>query len=137
MQGMEGMDMSGGMNSSRGVDPTAEKNASGRLASGVAAGAAIQSTMPQMAGMDHNTMGAMDHSSMGQGSVTGMDHAALGLGAMAGSQPMAGHDMGPMDMGGSNMRDFSKHTQVKRGHGVPTHSPTPRDCNRAPRPGPE
>jgi len=127
MQGMEGMDMSGGMNSSRGVDPTAEKNASGRLASGVAAGAAIQSTMPQMAGMDHNTMGAMDHSSMGQGSVTGMDHAAMGHGAMAGSQPMAGHDMGSMDMGAMNMRDFSNAPQVKRGPGVQTISPMPMD----------
>lgn len=127
MQGMEGMDMSGGMNSSRGVDPTAEKNASGRLASGVAAGAAIQSTMPQMAGMDHNTMGAMDHSSMGQGSVTGMDHAAMGHGAMAGSQPMAGHDMGSMDMGAMNIRDFSNAPQVKRGPGVQTISPMPMD----------
>jgi len=127
MQGMEGMDMSGGMNSSRGVDPTAEKNASGRLASGVAAGAAIQSTMPQMAGMDHNTMGAMDHSSMGQGSVTGMDHAAMGHGAMAGSQPMAVHDMGSMDMGAMNIRDFSNAPQVKRGPGVQTISPMPMD----------
>ena len=127
MQGMEGMDMSGGMNSSRGVDPTAEKNASGRLASGVAAGAAIQSTKPQMAGMDHNTMGAMDHSSMGQGSVTGMDHAAMGHGAMAGSQPMAGHDMGSTDMGAMNMRDFSNAPQVKRGPGVQTISPMPMD----------
>lgn len=127
MQGMEGMDMSGGMNSPRGVDPTAEKNASGRLASGVAAGAAIQSTMPEMAGMDHNTMGAMDHSSMGQGSVTGMDHAAMGHGAMAGSQPMAGHDMGSMDMGAMNMRDFSNAPQVKRGPGVQTISPMPMD----------
>jgi FtsP/CotA-like multicopper oxidase with cupredoxin domain len=121
MQGMEGMDMSGG------VDPTAEKNASGRLASGVAAGAAIQSTKPQMAGMDHNTMGAMDHSSMGQGSVTGMDHAAMGHGAMAGSQPMAGHDMGSTDMGAMNMRDFSNAPQVKRGPGVQTISPMPMD----------
>ena len=127
MQGMEGMDMSGGMNSSRGVDPTAEKNASGRLASGVAAGAAIQSTKPQMAGMDHNTMGAMDHSSMGQGSVTGMDHAAMGHGAMAGSQPMAGHDMGSTDMGAMNMRDFYNAPQVKRGPGVQTISPMPMD----------
>ena len=127
MQGMEGMDMSGGMNSSRGVDPTAEKNASGRLASGVAAGAAIQSTKPQMAGMDHNTMGAMDHSSMGQGSVTGMDHAAMGHGAMAGSQPMAGHDMGSTDMGAMNMRDFSNAPQVKRGPGAQTISPMPMD----------
>ena len=127
MQGMEGMDMAGGMNASRGVDPTAEKNASGRLASGVAAGAAIQSTKPQMAGMDHNTMGAMDHSSMGQGSVTGMDHAAMGHGAMAGSQPMAGHDMGSTDMGAMNMRDFSNAPQVKRGPGVQTISPMPMD----------
>ena len=127
MQGMEGMDMAGGMNASRGGDPTAEKNASGRLASGVAAGAAIQSTKPQMAGMDHNTMGAMDHSSMGQGSVTGMDHAAMGHGAMAGSQPMAGHDMGSTDMGAMNMRDFSNAPQVKRGPGVQTISPMPMD----------
>src|SRR3546814_18868941 len=80
-----------------------------------------------MAGMDHNPMGAMDHSSMGQGSVTGMDHAAMGHGAMAGSQPMAGHDMGSMDMGAMNMRDFSNAPQVKRGPGVQTISPLPMD----------
>ena len=119
MQGMDGMDMSGGMSPSRGVDPTAEKNASGRLASGIAAGAATQSTMPEMAGMDHGQMGAMDHSSMAQG---GMDHAAIGHDAMAGSQPMAGHDMGAM-----NMRDFSNAPQVKRGPGVQTISPMPMD----------
>ena len=116
MQGMEGMDMSGGMNPSRGVDPTAEKNASGRLGSGIAAGAIAQSAMPEM---HDGQKGAMDHSSMAQG---GMDHAAMGHGAMAGGQPMAGHDMGTM-----NMRDFSHAPQVKRGPGVQTISPMPMD----------
>src|SRR3546814_10184386 len=51
MQGMEGMDMSAGMGSTRGVDPTAEQNASAKLATGVAAVVAPQTGM---AGMDHS-----------------------------------------------------------------------------------
>ena len=106
MPGMEGMDMSTGM---RGIDPTAEQNASARLGSGAAA-----------IGMAHDAMPGMDHSAMGHGTT---DHAAMGHGG----QSMAGHDMSGMDMDSMNMRDFSKAPQVKRGPGVQTVSPMPMD----------
>ena len=57
MPGMEGMDMSDG---ARGVDPTAEQNASARLATGAGA---------PMAGMDHGAMQGMDHGGMDMGSM--------------------------------------------------------------------
>ena len=114
MPGMQGMDMSG---SNRGVDPTAEKNASGRLAKG-AAGAMV--AQPETGGMDHSQMSGMDHSSMGH-DMTSMDHSAMGH-SMTGNKPMAGHDMGSM-----NMRDFSNAPQVKRDPGVQTIAPMPMD----------
>jgi FtsP/CotA-like multicopper oxidase with cupredoxin domain len=108
MPGMEGMDMSGGgMSPMRGVDPTAEKNPSAKLAT---AGAGA------MAGMDHSNMAGM---AAGGGAMPGMDHSA-----MAG-QP--GMDMGSMEMGPMNMRDFSKAPQVKKSPGVQTISPMPMD----------
>jgi hypothetical protein len=94
MPGMEGMDMSGG---ARDADPTAEQNASAKLATG--GGAA-------MGAMDHGAMPGMDH-----GSMPGMDH-----GAMAG-----------MDHGSMKMRDFSNAPQVRKGPGVQTISPMPMD----------
>ena len=119
MPGMEGMDMSGGgMSPMRGVDPTAEKNASAKLtvagAAPMAMGAAPGGTA--MAGMDHSNMAGM---AAGGGAMAGMDHSA-----MAG-QP--GMDMGSMEMGPMNMRDFSKAPQVKRSPGVQTISPMPMD----------
>lgn len=116
MQGMEGMNMSAGAGSTRGVDPTAEQNASAKLATGVAAAVASQTGM---AGMDHSNMQGMPGNS---GTMQGMDHSAMGHGAMAGDQSMAG-----MDMSSMNMRDFSKAPQVKRGPGVQTISPMPMD----------
>lgn len=119
MPGMEGMDMSGGgMSPMRGVDPTAEKNASAKLtvagAGAMAMGAAPGGTA--MAGMDHSNMAGM---AAGGGAMAGMDHSA-----MAG-QP--GMDMGSMEMGPMNMRDFSKAPQVKKSPGVQTISPMPMD----------
>jgi len=114
MPGMEGMDMSGG-DMTRGVDPTAEKNPSAKLAT--AAGAAMTMGKPDaaMPGMDHGAMAGMDHSGM-----AGMDH-----GSMAG---MSGQDgMSGMDMGSMKMRDFSVAPQVKKGPGVQTISPMPMD----------
>ena len=119
MPGMEGMDMSGGgMSPMRGVDPTAEKNASAKLtvagAGAMAMGAAPGGTA--MAGIDHSNMAGM---AAGGGAMAGMDHSA-----MAG-QP--GMDMGSMEMGPMNMRDFSKAPQVKKSPGVQTISPMPMD----------
>jgi len=119
MPGMEGMDMSGGgLSPMRGVDPTAENKAAAKLtvagAGAMAMGAAPGGTA--MAGMDHSNMAGM---AAGGGAMAGMDHSA-----MAG-QP--GMDMGSMEMGPMNMRDFSKAPQVKKSPGVQTISPMPMD----------
>src|SRR3546814_17783567 len=90
MQGMEGMDMSAGMGSTRGVDPTAEQNASGKLATGVAAAVASQTGM---AGMDHSNMPGMPGDS---GTKQGMDHSAMGQGAMASDKSITGQELGTM-----------------------------------------
>ena len=76
-------------------------------------------TMKDM-GMDHSNMAGM---AAGGGAMTGMNHGAMG-GQQAG---MPGMDMGSMEMGPMNMRDFSKAPQVKRGPGVQTISPMPMD----------
>jgi len=104
MPGMEGMDMSGGMTSPRGIDPTAEQNPSAKLATpGAAAMPAAPAAMPgkasgDMAGMDHSKTGGTDMGSMG-----------------------------PMDMGSMKMRDFSNAPQVRKGPGVQTIAPMPID----------
>ncbi|MDF0544147.1 copper resistance system multicopper oxidase [Sphingobium sp. H39-3-25] len=118
MPSMEGMDMSGG--AARGVDPTAEKNASSHLG-GTATAAMMSSGMDHgaMPGMDHSAMAGMDHSAMG-----GMDQSAMAAGA--GGQ-MAGMDHGGHDMGSMNMRDFQNAPQVKPDPGVQTISPMPVD----------
>ena len=122
----------------RGVDPSAEQNASRNLwkmtgwnaptdhgtlkaAAGAAAGAAMGAMSPgAMAGMDHSAMGhAAGQPSSQAGSMAGMDHGAMpsmDQGSMAG-----------MDHGSMNMRDFSKAPQVKKGPGVQTISPMPTD----------
>ena len=91
----------------RGMDPTAERNASAKLATGGAAAA-----MPEMANMDHAAMGH------GEGAA-GMDHAAMGHGGGAGGH--GGHG------GRHNMRDFANAPQVKHNPSVQTISPMPTD----------
>ncbi len=76
-------------------------------------------TMKDM-GMDHSNTAGM---AAGGDAMTGMNHGAMG-GQQAG---MPGMDMGSMEMGPMNMRDFSKAPQVKRGPGVQTISPMPMD----------
>ena len=119
MGGMEGMDMSGG--ATRGVDPSAEQNASARLATGAASAAAVSSTMARGA-----TPG-MDHSGMGHSGMAGMDHSAMAAGG--GGAEMAGmdHGGGAMNMGSMKMRDFGNAPQIKRDPGVQTISPMPVD----------
>ena len=122
MPGMEGMDMSGGMAGKRGVDTTAEKNPSAKLAT-AGAGAIAMSGMAQgstMAGMDHSAMAGMDPGASA-GAMAGMDHGSMG--GMSGQNGT----MANMDMGSMNMRDFSKAPQVKKGPGVQTISPMPMD----------
>lgn len=125
MPGMEGMDMSAGHGTPRGVDPTAEQNASARLAT---AGAAAMAGMDHgaMPGMDHGAMSGMDHGAMAgmnNGATSAMDHS--GMSGMSGQQ--GGMDMGSMDMGSMKMRDFSNAPQVKRDPGVQTIAPMPMD----------
>ena len=91
-----------------------------------------------MAGMDHSgmdhgagagSMQGMDHSQMNHGAagaaaggMAGMDHGSGAMPGMTDGQPMAG-----MDMGSMNMRDFSKAPGVKKGPGVQTISAMPID----------
>ena len=110
MPGMEGMDMTG-----RGIDPTAEQNASARLG---AAAPATASTMAMGAAKSDN-MASMDHSGM-----AGMDHGAMSGTQGAAGAPMdhSGHDMGSM-----KMLDPSVAPQVKMGPGVAMLSVMPVD----------
>ncbi|MDQ3479242.1 MAG: copper resistance system multicopper oxidase [Pseudomonadota bacterium] len=120
----------------RGVDPSAEQNASRDLwkrtgwnaptdhgtvkAAGAVAAAATASG--SMAGMDHSAMGhgaAATPPAAGSGSMAGMDHSAMGQGTTG---AMQGMDHGSMDM-----RDFSNAPQVKPGPGVQSISPMPMD----------
>jgi CopA family copper-resistance protein len=109
MNGMQGMDMSGGMG--RGVDTTAEQNPSSSLGTiGAMAMAGAATAAPVMA---PGAMPAMDHAAMA--GMAGMDH-----GAMAGAT-------GAMGPGSMKMRDFANAPQVKKGPGVQTISPMPMD----------
>lgn len=113
--GMGGMDMGGGTAAPRGIDTTAEQNASAKLATGAA-----EEPMPKMAGMDHAAMGHSGGASSG-----GTDHAAMGHGGGAAGADHAaiGHGGG----GGHSMRDFANAPQVKRDPSVQTISPMPAD----------
>jgi CopA family copper-resistance protein len=109
-----GMDMSSpqaaAMPGNRGLDPTAEQNASAALAAAAAGAGAL------------HAMAGMDHSSMNHGSMAGMDHASPTAAGMDHSAMNHGTDMGPM-----TMRDFSNAPNVKDGPGVQTISPMPVD----------
>ena len=128
----------------RGVDPSAEQNASrnlwkltgwngptdhGSVKAAAAAGAA-------MAGMDHSAaagMQAVDYAAMGHGapaaaaatsgSMAGMDHGTMGGASGAGG--MQGMDHGAMAT--MNMRDPANAPGVKMGPGVQSISPMPTD----------
>ncbi len=124
----------------RGVDPSAEQNASRKLADitgwnaptdhGSVAAVAAAGAAAAIAGQSGAS--TVDHAAMGHGaapaaaapgSMAGMDHSAMGHGAPgAGEGAMAGMDHGSMDM-----RDFSNAPQVKEGPGVQSISPMPMD----------
>ena len=151
--GMEGMDMPDAPNIAaiKGVDPSAEQNASRNLwkltgwtgpvdmgsaagaASAAAAAAATAESNASMAGMDHSAMGhgaATPAPAAPAGSMAGMEHSAMGHGAggTTTAQPgsTAGMDHGAM-AGSHNMRDFRNAPQVKKDPGVQTISPMPTD----------
>ena len=109
----------------RGVDPTAQQNASGELwkltgwketGAVVAAGAAAG-----MAGMDHAAMG--HGSAAASPAAAPMDHAAMAHTAPA----VAGQAAAPMDHGSMGMRDFANAPGVDKNPGVQTISPMPVD----------
>ncbi|RVU04584.1 copper resistance system multicopper oxidase [Novosphingobium umbonatum] len=110
MPGMEGMNMSG-----RGVDPSAEQNASSRLGGSANAATATSTNGKTPAGgmaeMGHSEMAGMDHGSMQE--MGASSSAATGH---------SGHQMGSM-----KMRDFGNAPQVRRDPGVQTISPMPVD----------
>ncbi|MBB3911411.1 copper resistance system multicopper oxidase [Sphingomonas desiccabilis] len=95
----------------RGVDPTAEQNASARLATPAAAPPA-HGAMDHAAAMGH---AGMDHAAMGH---AGMDHGAMGHSAPAPHK---------MDHGSMKMRDFANAPQVARDPSVQTIAPMPVD----------
>ncbi len=137
--GMPGMEMSNSPNSPnpaavRGVDPSVEQNASGRL----------WKLTGWKEPTDHGTIKAaasvaMAMTNAASGSAAGMDHAAMEHGSAApqGGGSMAGMDMGPSggaggamtgtDHGAMNMRDFKYAPQVDKNPGVQTISPMPTD----------
>jgi CopA family copper-resistance protein len=140
--GMEGMGKSGTAPNPamvRGVDPSAEQNASRNLwkltgwkeptdhGSRAAAAAA-------MTGMEHGAAGAHAGMSHGPASVgmAGMDHSASQPGVPAAGMPGMDHGAGGMDHGSMSMRDPKNAPQVKMGPGVQTISPMPMDRTAEP-----
>ena len=146
--GMAGMEMPNSPNPAavRGIDPSAEQNASGKL----------WKLTGWKEPSDHGTVAAaaaaaMATSGAASGSMAGMDHAAMGHGAAAApagaAGSMAGMDMGSgasvpgasssdsmagMGDGSMSMRDFKNAPQVKEGPGVQTISPMPTDRSGEP-----
>ena len=137
--GGRGGSMSMGSSSRRGIDTTAEQNASRLLATstepagpggpsqratagtpGAARGAMNHGTMAGMQGMDMPSTGA----TAPQGAMSGMEHG----GAMAGMDHTgASGSAGEMSSGSMQMRDFSRAPTVARNPGVQTISPMPMD----------
>lgn len=132
--GMAGMDhsaMGGGSANParvRGVDPTAQQNASGelwKLTGWKETGAATAATAAAgMAGMDHAAMGHGPAASATT-SAAPVDHSAMGHSAPA--PAAAGQAAAPMDHGSMGMRDFANAPQVDKNPGVQTISPMPVD----------
>ena len=133
--GMAGMDMPNAPNPAavRGIDPSAEQNASSKLwkltgwqgpatTAAVGALAVGAAAAAPMAGVDHAAMGhgaAAAAPAPNAGAMAGMDHGAV--------PPAPGASAPAMDHGAMNMRDLSKAPQVKDGPGVQTISPMPTD----------
>ncbi|TCJ40859.1 copper resistance system multicopper oxidase [Parafrankia sp. BMG5.11] len=109
----------------RGVDPTAQQNASGelwKLTGWKETGAVVATAAAAgMAGMDHAAMG--HGSAAASPAAAPMDHAAMGHTAPA----AAGQAAAPMDHGSMSMRDFANAPGVDKNPGVQTISPMPVD----------
>lgn len=109
----------------RGVDPTAQQNASGelwKLTGWKETGAVVATAAAAgMAGMDHAAMG--HGSAAASPAAAPMDHAAMGHTAPAAE----GQAAAPMDHGSMGMRDFANAPEVDKNPGVQTISPMPVD----------
>ena len=136
--GMAGMDGPNQPNVAvvRGVDPSAEQNASRNLwkltgwnaptdhgTIKAAATVAVASAMPGTSG---GAMAGMDHSAMGHGP------AAAGAAGGAGAVPAQQGSMAGMDHGSMDMRDFRNAPQVDKNPGVQSVSPMPTDRTAEP-----
>lgn len=111
-----GMDMGGMDNPAamRGVDPTAEKNASAKLATVPSERGKATAASAAKAGIDRGSTAGMP--GMDQSSMAGMPGMSGGHSSMAG-----------MDMDRMSMRDFSKAPEVAKNPGVQTIAPMPMD----------
>lgn len=146
--GMAGMNAPGAPNPAtvRGVDPSAEQNASRNLWNLTGwTGPATVAVAASAAATDHAAMGhaaagpaeAVDHAAMGHdvpAAAPTVDHSAMGhepAAPSASADPMAGMDHGGSGMDHS-MRDFSNAPQVRDGPGVQSISPMPTDRTAEP-----
>jgi len=143
MAGMPGMDMGHAPNPAavRGMDPSAEQNASKNLWEltgwkeptdhGTIKTAVNAAAMSGMTGMDQASMAGMagmDHSTMGHGTAQApASSATAGMPGMDQGSATALPGMEHGSMGSMDMRDFSKAPQVTKGPGVQTISPMPTD----------
>ncbi len=119
---MAGMDMASAPNpaAARGVDPSAEQNASRNL----------WKLTGWKEPTDHGSIAATAAAPV-TGAMAGM--AGMDMGQSASALPASPSDsMAGMDMGSMNMRDLSKAPQVKDGPGVQTISPMPTDRSGEP-----
>ena len=130
MGGMDHSTMGGGSSDAakvRGVDPTAQQNASGelwKLTGWKEAGVATAAATAGMAGMDHAAMGHGPAAAPAPVAAP-VDHAAMGHSMPASAT--AGQAAAPMDHGSMGMRDFANAPQVDKNPGVQTISPMPVD----------
>lgn len=149
--GMAGMNMPGAPNPAavRGIDPSAEQNASRDLwkltgwtgpsdhgSVKAAAGAAMAAASGSMAGMDHSSMAGMSQSATGQGaasgsSMAGMDHSAAASGSMAGMDhsSMAGMNQPATGQGAASGGSMAG---MDHGSGGGAMSHSMRDFSNAP-----
>ena len=149
--GMEGMDMPNSPNPAavRGIDPSAEQNASrdlwkltgwtGPADHGSVKAAAAATAAASMAGMDHSTMGqtvTATPPATPSGTMAGMDHSAMGHGATApapaGSPgPMQGMDHSAMAQGAATPPTGSPGSMPGMDHGA-SGGHNMRDFSNAP-----
>ncbi|MDF0491359.1 copper resistance system multicopper oxidase [Sphingomonas sp. H39-1-10] len=123
--GMDMQGMSGGMDMKamppRGPDPTAEQNASRLLATEPVKPPAPSKSATAMGGMAGMPMAA--HGDMQGTSMAGHHMKGMNMSGQGGGMDMSGG----MQMSSMSMRDFDNAPGVKKGAGVSTIAPMPKD----------